>query len=138
MTPFYHAFLRGYLFLNLKDAMHFLGMVLAPPPAFFFFLLFRDDAMKIQVFLDAFKAFNRLADAYLFKGLKKIQCWEYMKCGKDLTSACEVITQNAGRHCWLVVGSASTSKVAEKCNDSFRKKSCKNCDFYLKVKKGEI
>ena len=55
----------------------------------------------------------------------KIQCWEYMKCGQEKTMACPAYTQSAGRICWKVAG---TKKLGD----------CTKCDFYQKVKAGEI
>jgi len=66
----------------------------------------------------------------------KIRCWEYMKCGQEKTMACPAYTQSAGRICWKVAGTMCEGCVqgtsAKKLGD------CTKCDFYQKVKAGEI
>ncbi|MCL5022343.1 MAG: ATP-binding protein [Nitrospirae bacterium] len=67
----------------------------------------------------------------------KVQCWEYMKCGRerDATMKCPSYP-NFGRICWVVAGTFCEGKVqgtyAQKYED------CKKCEFYRKVEKKEI
>ena len=63
---------------------------------------------------------------------QKINCWEYMKCGreKDSTMKCPAYP-NFGRMCWAVAGTFCEGKVqgtfAQKYED------CKKCEFYQRV-----
>ena len=67
----------------------------------------------------------------------KVQCWEYMKCGrdKDATSKCPAYP-DFGRICWVIAGTFCEGKVqgtfAQKYED------CDKCEFFQKVNKGEI
>jgi len=67
----------------------------------------------------------------------KVQCWEYMKCGrdKDATIKCPA-HPNFGRICWVMAGTFCEGKVqgtfAQKYED------CGKCEFFQKVNKGEI
>lgn len=65
----------------------------------------------------------------------KIQCWEFKKCGHEKDNKCPAVIQHAGRSCWLVAGTLCGGKV----QGDFAQKidSCKACEFYIKVKKGE-
>jgi PPM family protein phosphatase len=89
-----------------------------------------------------------LKRAFLNKSGKKINCWEYMQCGREpgghlaeALGGCPAAEnrafnglnqgENAGRACWLVAGTFCDSKV----QGSFarKKESCKNCGFYRKI-----
>lgn len=80
--------------------------------------------------------------------MAKVNCWEFMKCGREPGGAnveefgvCPAAVdsrydgiqggKNAGRVCWVVVGTMCGGEVegtfAKKYND------CKKCDFYRKV-----
>jgi len=80
--------------------------------------------------------------------LNKINCWEYMKCGREPggQKACELgicpaaidasfdglnLGKNAGRTCWLVAGTFCN----EEAQGAFvkKQKSCKDCTFYRQV-----
>jgi len=68
--------------------------------------------------------------------MSKIQCWEFLKCGHEKDSSCPAVVQKAGRSCWLVAGTLCGGAVQ---GDHAQKiGNCKQCVFYLKVKKGEI
>jgi len=65
---------------------------------------------------------------------QEINCWEYMKCGRDrdATTKCPAYS-NFGRVCWVVAGTFCQGKVqgtfAQKYED------CSKCDFYKMLKK---
>jgi two-component system NtrC family sensor kinase len=67
----------------------------------------------------------------------KMQCWEYMKCGrdKDATMKCPAYP-SYGRICWVVSGTFCEGKVlgtyAQKYED------CRKCEFFQKVHNREI
>ena len=80
--------------------------------------------------------------------LKKLNCWEFMKCGRGPRGAktrqlgvCPAATErrldrvhggiNSGRACWVVAGTYCGGTV----QGSFARKqlACKRCDFYNKV-----
>ena len=67
----------------------------------------------------------------------QLRCWEVMKCGRDNDSApkCPAYP-NFGRTCWAVAGTFCEGKAqgtfAQKYED------CRKCQFYQKVKNGEI
>ncbi len=84
--------------------------------------------------------------------MSKINCWEFIKCGResngskaDELGVCPVSTEktldgvhdgtNAGRACWVVAGSLCAGKkqgtFAQKYSD------CQMCDFYTIVKQEE-
>ncbi len=80
--------------------------------------------------------------------MKKINCWEFMKCGNGLSSngngkcgRCPVADQtmadgsnggkNGGRICWIIAESCDEGEV--KCSDVYRKSSCFSCEFRFKV-----
>ena len=66
----------------------------------------------------------------------KKQCWEFLKCGHEKTNSCRAVVQHAGRSCWLVAGTLCGGAVQ---GDSAQKLgNCKICEFYIKVKKGEL
>ncbi|MCP4354283.1 MAG: protein kinase, partial [Proteobacteria bacterium] len=80
--------------------------------------------------------------------IKKVNCWEYMKCGREpggnraeKHSVCRVAIDNSfnninsgkngGRFCWAVAGTFSKDKI-----DGYfarKRKSCTGCIFYKKV-----
>ncbi len=85
--------------------------------------------------------------------MKKLNCWEFMKCGREYGGAnvfesgvCSAATQthltginggvNGGRLCWAIAGTFCD------CDDqgSFAKEHtiCIHCDFYQKVREEEI
>jgi hypothetical protein len=79
--------------------------------------------------------------------MKKLNCWEYKKCGREPGGAradlgvCPSATErklhgthagtNAGRACWVVAGTMCGGKA----QGTFAKKyeNCEKCDFYKKV-----
>jgi len=68
--------------------------------------------------------------------MAKIQCWEFMKCGHERDSLCPVVEQSAGRRCWLVAGTLNGGKPEG--SNARKISNCKECNFYKKIKKGEI
>jgi protein phosphatase len=79
---------------------------------------------------------------------KKINCWEYMKCGRhpggdkvDKLGLCPAATDpiydgfnqgdSAGRACWIVSGTFCDGKIQGSFAD--KQDSCKNCAFYKKI-----
>ena len=79
---------------------------------------------------------------------RKLNCWEYMKCGRELggkkvkvLGVCPVATHpyadginegiNAGRICWAVVGSYSLYNLKGPCTGQSH--LCFECDFHRKV-----
>ncbi len=79
---------------------------------------------------------------------KKINCWEYMKCGRqpggdkvDKQGLCPATIDPiydgfnqgdfAGRTCWLVSGTFCSGKIKGSFAD--KQDSCKNCAFYKKI-----
>jgi len=83
--------------------------------------------------------------------MKKLNCWEFKKCGRGLggenafQEVCPAATNvlldgihegtNAGRACWVVSGTMSNREV----QGTFAQKTkhCGHCDFYLTVKTEE-
>lgn len=58
---------------------------------------------------------------------KKVNCWEFKKCGKDTTGDCPAYPKG-GRVCYLVAGTLCGGKAqgayAIKINN------CRDCDYY--------
>jgi hypothetical protein len=86
------------------------------------------------------------------KKTKKINCWEFMKCGRQSGGehakdggVCPASREarldgihggnNAGRACWIIAGTMCGGEV----QGSFAKKvrNCNVCDFYKQVEKDE-
>jgi len=82
---------------------------------------------------------------------KKINCWEFMKCGRgpnetegENCKICPAIRHssldgfnegiNSGRTCWLVAGTFCNSKVSGTYAEKIE--SCRTCEFYQEVNKG--
>jgi hypothetical protein len=84
--------------------------------------------------------------------MKKLNCWEYKKCGRQLgghkaaeLGVCPVTTlqtlhgvhggENAGRACWAIAGSLCGGKI----QGTFAQKlhNCWRCEFMNLVKKEE-
>ncbi len=61
----------------------------------------------------------------------KIQCWEYMKCGrdKDATIKCPAYP-HFGRICWVVAGTFCEGKIQGTFAQKFE--DCRKCEFYRK------
>ncbi|MBF0559108.1 MAG: hypothetical protein HQL08_10050 [Nitrospirae bacterium] len=65
-----------------------------------------------------------------------VPCWEYMKCGHEVDKSCPVVMLEAGRRCWDV---SSTLCGGKRQGQSFTKfHLCKECDFFIKLNRGEI
>ncbi len=84
--------------------------------------------------------------------MKKINCWEFKKCGREIggarvkelgtcpTSATRELDgihggENAGRACWVVAGTLCDGRPQGTFATKFA--GCETCDFYLLVKKQE-
>ena len=67
----------------------------------------------------------------------KMQCWEYMKCGrdKDATMKCPAYP-SYGRMCWVLSGTFCEGKVIGMYARKY--KDCKKCEFFQKVRNREI
>lgn len=67
----------------------------------------------------------------------KVQCWEYMRCGrdKDATIKCPAYP-NFGRICWVVAGTFCEGKVQGTFAQKFE--DCRKCEFYQKRVNKEI
>jgi len=81
--------------------------------------------------------------------MKKLNCWEFKKCGRepggshvDASGICPAATTekldglhdgiNGGRACWHVVGTLCDGNIQGTYAKKY--KSCLDCDFYKKVK----
>lgn len=84
--------------------------------------------------------------------MKKINCWEFKKCGRELGGMNSLIMQvcpaatdvlldgvhggsNAGRACWIIAGTLSGDQ--SHCGFANTFASCGCCDFYEFVKNEE-
>jgi hypothetical protein len=84
--------------------------------------------------------------------MKKNNCWEYKKCGRepggakaDELGVCPSTEEkrldgkhggkNAGRTCWVIAGSLCGGKVQGTHVEKYV--HCMNCDFYKSVRKDE-
>lgn len=75
---------------------------------------------------------------------KKLNCWEFMGCGKK--GICPVTLEksldtvhggvNAGRACWAVTGSLCGDSRQGTFTEKFL--TCVRCNFYIKVKEEEL
>ncbi|MBF0466902.1 MAG: hypothetical protein HQK88_07435 [Nitrospirae bacterium] len=84
----------------------------------------------------AFEAFSKALEEFDEVRAERKNCWEYYDCGVEKSRKCSAFTKSAGRRCWLVVGTLSGSEP--ECERAKQLKSCKECTFYQKIKKGEI
>jgi len=62
----------------------------------------------------------------------KVQCWEFIKCGREKDLSCPAVTQQAGRRCWLTAGTLC-GDVA-RCDHAVTLTSCMECTFYIYIK----
>lgn len=62
---------------------------------------------------------------------EKQNCWEFKKCGRETTSDCPAVNNNAGKICWMVAGTMCGDQV----QGSFTEKAgtCRKCDFYAYI-----
>ena len=83
--------------------------------------------------------------------MDKLNCWEYMRCGREVgghNHALEVCPtaiarglhkthggMHGGRACWIVAGTMCGGRPQGTFAEKF--KSCTNCDFFKKVKSEE-
>jgi hypothetical protein len=84
---------------------------------------------------------------------KKINCWEFKKCGRepegnhvaDLGICPAAIAEkldgshggkNAGRSCWVIAGTLCKGEVQGTFAQKY--KNCETCDFYKSVKQEEF
>ena len=84
--------------------------------------------------------------------LRKLNCWEYKKCGRQpqghhvaVRGICPAAVEepldgshggtNAGRACWVVCGTLCEGKVQGTFAHKF--KTCEQCDFYQLVRSEE-
>lgn len=67
----------------------------------------------------------------------KVQCWEYMKCGRerDATIKCPAYP-HFGRICWVVAGTYCEGKVQGTFAQKFE--DCRKCEFYRKRIRKEV
>ena len=85
--------------------------------------------------------------------MKKLNCWEFKKCGREPKGAkvqefgvCPATTEknldgehegkNAGRCCWVLAGTLCKGEVQGTFAQKY--KSCVDCEFYKLVKKEEF
>ncbi len=62
----------------------------------------------------------------------RLQCWEFMKCGREKDSSCSAVVKMAGRRCWQVAGTLSGGKA--ECAHARKLTSCYECGFLQAVK----
>jgi hypothetical protein len=84
---------------------------------------------------------------------KKLNCWEYKKCGREPGGAREselglcpatIETRlngvhggyNAGRACWVVDGTMCDDKIGGTFTQKYEK--CSICDFHIQVRRDEV
>jgi len=58
-----------------------------------------------------------------------MNCWEFKKCGREVTGDCPAVTKKQGTMCWMVAGTMCGGKP----QGTFVEKvgNCKKCDYYL-------
>jgi hypothetical protein len=54
-------------------------------------------------------------------------CWEFMKCPKELKNKCEAYKRNLGQECWLVAQDTGTA-----CYGYNKYEGCLNCPWFIK------
>lgn len=62
----------------------------------------------------------------------KVQCWEFIKCGREKDGSCPSVTQQAGRRCWHAAGTLCGDGV--QCDHALTLRSCMECSFYIYIK----
>ncbi|MCI4624718.1 MAG: hypothetical protein L3V56_02035 [Candidatus Magnetoovum sp. WYHC-5] len=87
------------------------------------------ERLAYEAYVDGFQRLEINKDA-------KIKCWEFMKCNPNVYVHCPAFLKSAGRRCWLVAGSVESSMF--RCKVSGQDRNCKECEFYKKVKRGEL
>lgn len=63
--------------------------------------------------------------------MNMLQCWQFKKCGRDVSMDCPVVVKKAGELCWMVAGTMCGGSP----QGTFVEKggNCKKCDFYQYV-----
>lgn len=84
----------------------------------------------------AFEAFSKAFQNFEGSKTERMKCWEFFECQRDKDGHCSAFTKSAGRRCWLVAGTLSGSEP--ECELAKTINSCKECEFYKKIKKGEL
>ena len=59
--------------------------------------------------------------------VKKINCWEFKKCGRDKSNDCPAYPKG-GRVCYLVAGTMCGGKVQG--TYALKIHNCRDCDYY--------
>jgi hypothetical protein len=59
---------------------------------------------------------------------KKLNCWEFMKCGVDLYQECPAFP-TGGRICYMIAGTLCGGE--HQGSYAEKSKECMQCDFYL-------
>ena len=54
-------------------------------------------------------------------------CWEFMKCPKEIRQKCKVYKRDFGKECWFLI-----KDVTEGCYASKKYGACINCPWYKK------
>lgn len=96
----------------------------------------KSQSSQYKKILESFNKFYEIMDDRYDNKPKRRNCWQYMNCPPDVQKECDALIKKAGRRCWLVAGSLSGN--TKQCLFNQRGIHCKSCNFYIKVKKGEI
>ncbi len=67
---------------------------------------------------------------------RPMTCWEYQKCGREITKDCPAVKKDAGYMCWVVAGTMSGEEPKGSCVAKYG--NCKKCDFYTYVHRIEL
>jgi hypothetical protein len=80
----------------------------------------------------ALDALSKALESFGEAKAEREQCWQFMRCPKDVFSRCPAFERKSGRRCWLIAGTLSGG--APYCIYCKQIKSCKECRFYIKIK----
>ena len=60
--------------------------------------------------------------------MEQLQCWDFKKCGNNVSGGCPAFITHQGQSCWRVEGTFCEDKVQGKLVDKLD--NCKKCDFH--------
>ena len=60
--------------------------------------------------------------------MRKVNCWEFKKCGMEKSRDCPAVKKAAGRICWMISGTRCDG--LEHGNFLDKAPTCKKCDYY--------
>jgi len=62
-----------------------------------------------------------------------MNCWDYIKCNKEVRYSCPAFTSDRGDACWRVIGTKCSEEKVGHASLTRKFKVCKTCTFYTDI-----